>query len=291
MTRPRLFVISLVGLLGFTLCACTDSGKPGDYFSRAERTLNIAHRGGVAEGPEHTLFSYARALESGADVLELDVHLSRDGQLVVLHDSTVNRTTDGEGAVEELSLTELRALDAGYRYSPDGETYPERGKGHQIPTAREVFERFPEAPYVIELKRSGQEIADALIALVREFELEDRAIIASVDGKTIRYVRETAPELLTSFSLDEGFDFIDPPLETFDAYEPPARFFQLPFAAIDDTVLEKARMKGVHLQAFTVNDEDEMKRLIEAGINGIMTDRPSLLTSLLADREMKPSAE
>lgn len=285
MVFARLQRVPVICLAFLALIACSDTETPGDeaqdYFSAAERTLNIAHRGGVREAPEHTLLAYERALESGADVLELDVHLSRDGELIVLHDTTVDRTTDGEGPIAELSLEEIRALDAAYNFSPDRESFPERGQGHRIPTAREVFEAFPSAPYVIELKPPGEEIASALIDLIREFQLEDRTIVASVNGPTIRFVREAAPELLTSFSLDEGFYFIDHPLETFEHYSPPSRFFQLPLAAVDDTVLEKARMKGVHLQAFTVNDEDEMKRLIEAGINGIMTDRPSLLDSLL----------
>lgn len=277
----RLLSGALFGVFILGLASCTDEGREGDYFSSAERTLNIAHRGGVREAPEHTLLAYERALEAGADVLELDVHLSRDGELVVLHDSTVDRTTDGSGAVAELTLEELRALDAAYHFSSGGDVFPERGKGHQIPTAREVFKAFPDSPYVIELKPTGEAVADALIALVREAQLEDRTIIASADGRTIRYVREQAPELLTSFSLDEGFEFINTPLEAFDSYSPPSRFFQLPFGAVDAAMVDKARMKGVHLQAFTVNDEDEMKRLISMGINGIMTDRPSLLTSLL----------
>lgn len=284
---PKNPVICLAFL---ALIGCSDTGTPAeeslDYFSAAERTLNIAHRGGVREAPEHTLLAYERALESGADVLELDVHLSRDGELVVLHDTTVDRTTDGEGPIAELSLDEIRALDAAYNFSPDRESFPERGKGHRIPTAREVFEAFPDAPYVIELKPPGEEIASALIDLIREFQLEDRTIVASVNGPTIHFIRESAPELLTSFSLDEGFEFVTLPLELMPEYSPPSRFFQLPFGGVDDTLLEKARMKGVHLQAFTVNDEDEMKRLIEAGINGIMTDRPSLLDSLIHSHSM-----
>lgn len=268
--------------LGLSSCA-SQASEDGDYFSRAGRTLNIAHRGGASEAPEHTLLAYQRALESGADVLELDVHLSRDGELIVLHDTTVDRTTDGEGAIADLTLEEIRALDAGYRYSRDGVDFPERGKGHRIPTAREVFDAFPDAPYVIELKPRGEATASALIALVREYQLENRTIIASADGPTIRFVRASAPELLTSFSLDEGFEFMEEPLESFGLYSPPSHFLQLPYGTIDDAMLEKARARGVHLQAFTVNNEEEMKRLIEAGINGIMTDRPSLLHDLLRD--------
>ncbi len=130
-------------LLAAALCAgCSsdDSAEPSqpspqDLFEQ-QRTLNIAHRGGKKNAPEETLPAFQLALDEGADALEFDLHATSDGRLVVLHDDTVDRTTDGTGAVKEMTFEQLRKLDAAYRFSPDGQTFPERGKGITIPHPR-----------------------------------------------------------------------------------------------------------------------------------------------------------
>jgi len=117
----------------------------------------IGHRGAAGERPENTLESFAEALRAGAAVLETDVHVSRDGEVVISHDPDVARITEGRGDVAELAWEELRQLDAGYRFSPDaGRTHPFRGRGHRIPSLREAFEAFPQARFNIEPKRCDE---------------------------------------------------------------------------------------------------------------------------------------
>jgi glycerophosphoryl diester phosphodiesterase len=206
----RLLAVALAAMVA----GCSDGAREGDgpfrdhFFVSHEGTLNIAHRGGVHEFPEHTLHAYEGALLAGADVLEADVHLTSDGELVVLHDFTVDRTTDGEGAVEELTLEAIQALDAAYWFTRDGgATYPERAMGHRIPTLREVFHAFPEAPYVIEVKPASITVGLMLADLIREFGLEDRAAVASFTPAVVEELRVVAPDILTSFTLGEAVTF------------------------------------------------------------------------------------
>src|SRR5690348_16209850 len=115
--------------------------------------LFFAHRGGSALAPENTLVAYEKGLSYGADALELDIHPTCDGEIVVIHDDTLDRTTDGSGRVSGFTLDDLRQFDAGYRFTPDsGATYPYRGQGVRIPTLAEVYERFSDARVNIEIK-------------------------------------------------------------------------------------------------------------------------------------------
>jgi glycerophosphoryl diester phosphodiesterase len=282
----RIFAAALAALA----FGCTDGAPKGDderpfrdhFFMSHEGTLNIAHRGGVREFPEHTLFAYEGALAAGADVLEVDVHLSSDGELVVLHDATVDRTTDGEGSVAELDLESIQALDAAYWFTTDGgATYPERGMGHHIPTMREVFEAFPDAPYVIEIKPSSTLAAETLAALIRELELEHQVAVASFSPPVVEELRVTAPEILTAFTLGEAIAFATLAPASEGSYAPPTPLIQLPHDSATTEVVDRARRLGIRVHVFTVNDEVTMQAFIDRAVDGIMTDRPSLLSSLL----------
>jgi len=146
-----------------------------------ERPVVIAHRGGAHLRPENTLDAFGGALKVGADVLEMDVHLSADGTPVVIHDATVDRTTEGAGLVSSFTIEELKALDAGYRFqSEDGRGFPYRGAGVTVPTLREVFTAFPSAHIVVDAKDNDIRLADSMIALVREFDRADRTDRKSV---------------------------------------------------------------------------------------------------------------
>ena len=126
---------------------------PEHPFLAGGNPLVMAHRGGQGLWPPNTLFAFERAVEMGADILEMDIHASADGVLIVHHDDTVDRTTNGSGAIRDHTLTELKELDAGYHWSADGgETYPFRGKGMRIPTLEEVLEAFPKTRLNIDIK-------------------------------------------------------------------------------------------------------------------------------------------
>lgn len=245
--------------------------------------LNIAHRGGGDERPEHTLLAYVRALEIGANVLELDVHLTADGAVVVIHDVRVDRTTDGEGRVAELTLRELKALDAGYQFL-EGDAYPYRGMGLEVPTLQEVFDTFPEAYFAIELKIDDEALDRAVIGLIRARAMERKVTVGSlIDGPMAR-LRMLAPEVPTTFTANEIIAYSALRPDTEAAYVPPAPIALMAFGSVDAEVVARTHRLGIYLRAYTVDEEADMERLIEVGAMAIITDHPALLQQVFDRR-------
>ncbi|HJK97572.1 MAG TPA: glycerophosphodiester phosphodiesterase [Polyangiaceae bacterium LLY-WYZ-14_1] len=272
------FVLAGGLLLG---SGCGDDGtEDGRAFFFREEPLVIAHRGGPSLGPEHTIETFQAGAEAGADVLELDVHLTRDGEIVVLHDDTVDRTTDGTGLVKEMTLAEVRALDAGYAWSPDGgETFPFRGQGVRIPTMGEVFEAFPDAWYVIEIKQADPPMVDPFLAELDRYRMRARSVVASFRQEVLLAFRERAPDVLTSFSEEEVLTLFFLPMMDEPGYLPPAELLQLPPTSAGIEVftprfLERTDRLGLPIHAWTINDRQQMDELLGKGIRGLITDYP-----------------
>ena len=258
----------------------TGEPEPEGNLLLSDKTLNNAHRGGARLRPEATLVAFEHALEVGADVLEFDLHGSADGVIVVIHDSTVDRTTDGSGAVKDMSFDELRALDAGYAFSNDGgQTFPYRGMGIQIPTPEEVFDSFPDQYYLMEIKQVEPSIVPTLVATILDYGIEERVVIASFNQVTIDEVRETAPELFTAFTAQEMIAFNQDGARP--DYVPPSQFIQPPWDFVDQELVDIAHALGMKVHPWTVNSEDKMVELIGYGVDGIMTDDPVLLDAAL----------
>ncbi len=169
----------------------------------------IAHQGGDGIRPGDTMVAFEHAVEIGADVLEMDAHITRDGQIVLMHDEKVDRTTDGTGLIEDLSLAELKRLDAAYQWSnDDGRTFPYRGQGIQVPTLEELFQKFPDMRYVIEIKLTENPIDKPLCDLIRRDKMQDKVVIASFHDVAMKRFRETCPEVATSASRGEVTKFV-----------------------------------------------------------------------------------
>lgn len=259
------------------------------YFQNdARRTLVIAHRGGAGLWPENTLYAFERASASGVDVIETDVRATKDGELVIFHDESVGRMTDGAGRVGALTLAELKSLDAAYRFSTDGgRSFPLRGQGVTIPTLREVFAALPRMRFNIEPKQSAPSIASPLCRLIREHGMTERVLVASFSGTTIEEFRRECPEVATSASTGEVASFLalhEAGLAT--SYGPVMQALQVPERAGGLRVLtrdfvEAAHGRGLRVHAWTVNDEGDMRRLIDAGVDGVMTDYPDRLLKVL----------
>ena len=272
--RPR----SLILLL---LCAGCSGPEPGHPFFRDEKpgVQVIAHRGGAALRPENTLAAFQHAAQLGADVLEMDLRVSADGVIVVMHDATVDRTTDGAGPLAELSLAELKHLDAGYRWSPDGgTTFPYRGLGVRVPTLEEVFKLLPDTRMVLEMKQFAPPSVSALCGLIRRAGMQRKVLVASFSGDSLGEFRNACPEVATSMGSVEARLFV----VLFGMYAPAVPALQVP-DRLRDTVLvtpellARARSKNIKLHAWTVNDEARQRELVRMGVDGIMTDRPDLL--------------
>ena len=252
------------------------------------KILVMAHRGGKGLWPENTIYGYRNALESGVDVLEIDIWRTKDNVVVVNHDERVDRTTDGRGEVRSLTLAELQALDAGYRWSLDG-TYPYRGASHTIPTLNEVLTQFPDARFNIDIKENSAELIDGLCDLIREHNAGDRVLIASFHQGALRRFRKHCPGVPTSAGKAEisrflilsklHLTFLYTP--SFSAFQVPVHFG--PITVVDPTFVDAAHSKGLEVHPWTINDLDEMRRLIAMDVDGIITDHPDRLVDVLQE--------
>ncbi len=248
-----------------------------------DRPLLFAHRGGAALAPENTLPAFLNGVRLGADALELDVRLTADSQVVVFHDETLERTTNGSGKVRDYTLAELKQLDAGYHFSSDeGATYPYRDQNVTIPTLAEVYAEFPAQLINIDIKDPLPEAAEQLATVIEEAGASDRTIVGSFHGDILTYFRTLAPTVATSAGKGEvqsfylfnlfGLGRLHRPLA--DAYQIPTSSG----AAQLDTArfIQNAHRLNQAVHYWTIDDPDEMRRLLEIGADGIMTDRPDL---------------
>ena len=255
--------------------------NPGNF-------LVIAHRGGHSLGPESTLYTFQRALDVGVDVLEVDIRTTKDGQPILLHDHTVDRTTNGTGPVNNFTLANLKTLDAGYHWSPDqGQTYPMRGKGLTIPTLAEVFQTFPNARINIEIKESSTAEVSSICRLIQTYQKTHLVMVASFDVSQLKEYREQCPEVATSAGAREAFLFYGLQWAHLDnLYSPSAQALQVPEyygtrQVVTPRFLEAAHDRNLRVHVWTVNDTQSMQQLINLGVDGIMTDYPERLIRLL----------
>jgi glycerophosphoryl diester phosphodiesterase len=250
--------------------------------------LVFAHRGGGGLYPENTLEAFEYSAKTGADVLELDVHGTADGILVVMHDGSVNRTTDGSGKVSEMTLEALKKLDAGYRFSTDnGQTFPFRGRGIAVPTLEEIFAALPEMTFNIEPKQAEPSIIAPLCSLIRARKMTEKVIVGSFRQAVIDEFRRTCPEIATSATPSEATEFLTlSKTGLSESYSPPMQALQIPenlgaLSVVTKEFVENAHRKNLKVHVWTINETSDMERLIKIGVDGIMTDYPDRLLNLL----------
>ena len=251
-----------------------------------KRPRLFGHRGAAGVAPENTLVSFHRAREEGADVLELDVHATADGEIVVIHDATVERTTDGRGAVREMTMAEIARLDAGFRFSSDGgQTFPYRGRRVGVPRLADLLAAFPDVPLNIEIKQESPSIVVEVVALLRA--ARSRAVLAAERDAVMAEIRAVAPDFPTSVAAGEVAEFVRgvqagaPPQlpENVVALQIPPRFGEV--TLVDAKSLTAAHAQGVEVHVWTINDAHEARRLIALGCDGIMSDFPALIRTTI----------
>lgn len=263
------------------------------FFAQFEqRPLVMAHRGGRGLWPENTLYAFEQAAAMGVDVLEMDLHSTADEVLVVMHDDTVDRTTDGSGPIQSLTLAEIKALDAGYRWSADeGQTFPYRGQGITVPTLEEVFAAFPDMALNIEIKQAEPSLVEPFCQLMREHGLGERVLVASFHQETVEAFRQACPKVATSsgegevialFALSKLF------LEA--TYGPAAQAVQVPeyrsgLHVLTPRFVDAAHSRGLEVHAWTINETPDMQRLVALGVDGVITDYPDRLMEVLGRAE------
>lgn len=277
--------------------------------------LAIAHQGGAAEAPSSTMFAFARAVAHGADMLELDVHATADRELVVIHDATVDRTTDGTGRVDEMTLAQLQRLDAAHWFVRDlgavhdrpreayqlrgvatGATAPPAGSAagdFTVPTLRDVLTRFTSVRVNVDIKETAPAVqpyerlvADTIRACGRSHDV----MVASFSDAALLSFRRLAPEVATSAGPTETVAFWSyahggqPPSDLpYRALQVPSVYGDLDVVTPD--LIAAARRHDVAVHVWTIDDAVTMRRLLELGVDGIVTDRPSVLRDVAARRD------
>ena len=258
------------------------------FFNGVRAPLHISHRGGAALMPENTLPAFEAAVRLWrTDMLEIDIQATKDGELVVAHDETVDRCTDGSGAVSSYAWADLAKLDAGFRFSPDdAKTFPLRGSGVKVPRLVDVLRMFPTLRFNIELKTIGA--LDGFVQLVRAEGSLGRICAGSEHDEIAFKLSAALPELLMFYPRDSLAAFLLP----MQAGEPPIdddRFavldMPLYFQGIrlfDAALRDEAARRGKWINVWTIDDPAEMRAVIAEGVGGVMTDRPDLLRGVMA---------
>lgn len=281
-----LLLAALAGYVGLRLTARPASQR--SWFAPPGRPLVLAHQGGEGLFPCDTLEAFRGSLALGVDVLDLDVHLSQDEQLVVIHDETVDRTTNATGRVSEQSVAQLQSYDAGYRFSPDGgRSFPFRGRGVRIPRLEEVLDLSPKIRVGIEIKPDNPEVARALAELLRRRGEQDRVLVASFHHRVLTAFRQACPQAATSASPWEMRQFLL--LATFGQealFSPAFQALQIPEEhkgrrLLTPSLVAAAHRRGLKVIPWTINREADMRRLLSWGVDGLNTDYPDRLLTVL----------
>jgi glycerophosphoryl diester phosphodiesterase len=241
----------------------------------------IAHRGGGGEWPGETLYAFEKAIELGVDILEMDVHRTIDGALVLMHNDSVDETTDGRGRIRDLTLAEIKRLNAGFHWPPEI-----RELNIRVPTLQEAFEAFPHQRMNIEIKQREPSIVTQFGELIQQHGMTDRVLVASFWDGVLDEFRAEFPEVATSASTPEAIKFYALDDILFAKYRPDTDAIQADSKAsfihlITRHFVEKAHKLNLKVHAWTVNEPKEMQRMIEVGVDGIITDFPTRLLKIL----------
>jgi glycerophosphoryl diester phosphodiesterase len=218
------------------------------YAVDSAQTLVIAHQGGDGIAPGNTMFAFQNAVNMGVDVLEMDLHITKDNVLVLIHDETIDRTTNGSGEVELMTLDKIKTYDAGYDWSNDeGTTFPFRRQGITIPTLEEVFTSFPQMKMTIEIKKSNTSMIQPFCDMVREYNMQDKIVVASFYDEKIKQFRETCPEVATSSAKNETTVFVLlSKVFLTGFYSPQFHSLQVPEESSGITVMTESFIRAAH---------------------------------------------
>jgi glycerophosphoryl diester phosphodiesterase len=248
----------------------------------------IAHRGDSAEYPENTMPAFRAAVETRADYIELDVHLTRDGQVVVVHDEGLSRIASDDRLVVEMTMAELETIDAAFNFAPAADGWLLRGLGIRVPKLEEVLKSWPTLRFVIEFKPRDPAIADSALEVVRAAGMERRVLFASEHLAPIARARLLAPRIPTNLPAAEIVSFIQtlpsrPYAGAGDALQIPPEYRGIKLATRE--VIAAAHRSGLEVHVWTINDQAEMEEMLSLGVDGIITDYPSRLLALLRSRQ------
>jgi glycerophosphoryl diester phosphodiesterase len=246
----------------------------------------FGHRGASGEAPENTLPSFERALAQGVPYLEMDCHATSDGEIVIHHDDVLDRTTDAAGPIRERSFAELEAIDAGFRFTPDGgRTFPFRGTRLRIPRLTEVLAAYPRARVNLEVKQADPPIGEEVVRIIRRAHAESRVLLAAEDESVLAKVRALDTGTALGSSLEDVVQFVRAGAEgRLASFAPRGHALQVPTHALGRPLVtrefvEMAHERGLAVHVWTINEAAEMKRLLALGVDGVMSDFPARLVA------------
>jgi glycerophosphoryl diester phosphodiesterase len=248
----------------------------------------FGHRGAAGVAPENTLVSFRAALAQGADRLELDVHGTLDGHVVVLHDASLDRTTDGSGEVRAMTLEAVRRLDAGARFAPHPGLQPIVVQGAvRVPTLDEVLAELPEVALNIEVKQGEPTIVSAVLATLDRHAARPRVLLAAEHDPIMADIRAAAPDVLTGFTASEAAAFFESVHGGPERSQWPGVALQVPsmfqgVVVVDAAFVSRAHAQQLEVHVWTVNEAEEVARLVALGVDGLITDVPAVAARAIA---------
>ena len=277
-----------VVFVGFWLLAPTwrtlPTASPDHPYFRCPCPQVFAHQGASAYAPSNTLAAFRLAVKMGADILETDVHATEDEVLVLSHDKTVGRMTNGSGRIKDKTWKELQTLDAGYTFTRDGgKTFPFRGKGVRIPSLEQALKAFPTMRFNLEIKDGKAKWLPQLSLLLQRLKAENRVLIACTSDSVLQRWRRLNPRVPTSGGSLESLRF------SLSAWVRPDAHYVASFNALQvpwklpsmNSLVKMAKKSRLKLHVWTVNDARVMKRMFKAGVHGVITDKPDVALALL----------
>lgn len=256
---------------------------PHPFFSK--RPLVFAHRGGSALAPENTLAAFDNGLALGADGLELDVHVSRDGVVVVHHDRLLARTTNLHGAIAEHTAGDLSRADAGYHFAPAG-GFPFRGRGVGVPALLDVLNRYRDVPIIVEVKVNSAQMAQAVVGVVRSAGAVDRVCLGSFGRRVLRAARALEPSMATSAAREEVRWALYRSWCRFPVAGAAYNGYQVPewtgrTRVVSPRFVADAHRAGLGVQVWTIDSADDARRLLGWGVDALITDRPDVIVPVV----------
>ncbi|MGA9724324.1 MAG: glycerophosphodiester phosphodiesterase [Candidatus Binatus sp.] len=259
-----------------------------DFFEPAVPRV-FGHRGSAGTHPENTLESFGAAVALGVQYLEFDIHMTRDGEVVVSHDDRLERNCGRTGVIREMTYAELAAADAGRMFTLDGATFPFRDKGLRVPRLAEVLAAFPKLRMVVEVKQTAPSVVTPMLDVIDRAGMRRNVLVASEHQQPLDEVRKLAPEIPTNFSYLESGVFIQA-MGTRDAgYRPPGDAVQIPrsyesWQLVTPESVGFAHRLGLEVHVWTVNAEAEMSELLEMGVDGLISDYPGRALDVIRRR-------
>lgn len=246
----------------------------------------IAHRGASGNYPESTLLAFEKAIEFNTNILELDVHLSKDGEIIVAHDKSLARTTGEDLFIKDLILSDIKATDAGFMFQNESGNHPYRGKGLSVLTLIELYNAFPNERFNIELKAGSVELAEKVWAFVKDNHLESKVVVASAHSNALIHYRSIKTS--SAISSAHTTEIISAYIHAFFNWSiknPDYRILQIPHNYLTSNMVKFFHANNLVVQVWTVNDPKDISRMLEIGVDGIMTNYPERAAPIFKARE------